>query len=218
MKRNIKKKLKEDELATGLGKSLEFVKKWQREMIIAAVAATVVVLFFFGFQLLKAQQVRKDSRTVGEIFELKAGLNKNPENVAKLQKLTSTGKFGRVASIALAAYYIDQGQFDKAGAALADIKDGSRDFFYYQAEDLKAQVDILKGENDKAIDLLKKIEEAKPKDYLLDAVLYHHAEALEKKGNLKEALDIYKKLQTDYPQSYYGYDASLKVQKQGGTK
>jgi predicted negative regulator of RcsB-dependent stress response len=218
MKRTIKKKLKEDELATGLNKFMQFVKKWEREIIIGVAAATVIILIFFGFQLLKAQQIRKDSRVAGEILELKSGLAKNPENVAKLEKLVGKGKFARLASISLAAYYVDQGQYDKARAALAGIKDGVRDFFYYQAQDLEAQIDILTGNYDQAIGILEKIEEAKPKDYLLDAVLYQHAQALEKKGSPQEALEIYKKLQADYPQSYYGYDAGLKVQKLAAAK
>lgn len=213
MKRVIKKKLKEDEFVSGMNKFMHFVRTWKREILIAAAAAAAVLLLFLGFQFLKAQQVKKDSRTAGEILELRGGLAAKPENVAQLEKLGSKGKFSRVSYISLATYWVEQGQLDKAQAALANIKDETKDFFYYQARDLSAQIAILKGEYDKAIDLLKKIGAEKPKDYLLDAVLFRHAEALEKKGDMAEALKLYKTLQADYAQSYFGYDASLKVKK-----
>ena len=213
MKRDIKKKLKEDEFVSGMNKFMHFVRTWEREILIAAAAAAAVLLLFLGFQFLKAQQVKKDSRTAGQILELRSGLAAKPENAAQLEKLGGEGKFSRVSYISLATYWVEQGQLDKAQAALAKIKDETKDFFYYQALDLSAQIAILKGEYDKAIDLLKKIEADKPKDYLLDAILFRRAEALEKKGDRTEALKLYKTLQADYAQSYFGYDASLKVKK-----
>jgi predicted negative regulator of RcsB-dependent stress response len=213
MKRKIKKQLKEDELVTGFQKFLEFAKTWQKEVIIFAVVVAVLAALYGSFQLIRAQQTKKESRRVGEILALRADLAKNPQNVAKLEQLGGTEKAARLAFISLATYWIEQGNLDKALASLAKIKDNPKDFFYYQAQDLTAQVEILKGRYDQAIQILKKIEEAKPKDYLLDVVLYHHAEALEKKGQPKEARDLYKKVQDEYAQTYFGYDASAKVKK-----
>jgi hypothetical protein len=36
---------------------------------------------------------------------------------------------------------------------------------------------------------------------------------LEKKGDRAEALKVFKKIQEEYPQSYYGYDAGLRARK-----
>jgi predicted negative regulator of RcsB-dependent stress response len=213
MKRKIKKQLKEDELVTGFQKFLEFAKTWQKEFLIFVVIVAVLAALYGSFQLIRAQQAKKESRRVGEILALRADLAKNPQNVAKLEQLGGTEKAARLAFISLATYWIEQGNLDKALASLAKIKDIPKDFFYYQAQDLTAQVEILKGRYDQAIQILKKIEEAKPKDYLLDVVLYHHAEALEKKGQPKEARDLYKKVQDEYAQTYFGYDASAKVKK-----
>jgi len=218
MKRSIKKQLKGDEFVSGMAKFMHFVKTWEREIIIAAVAVVAMIAIFFGLQFLKSQQAKKQSRLAGEILELRAGLAKSPENAAKLEQLGGSGKFARIANISLATYWIEQGQPDKAQAALDRIKDTSKDFFHYQAQDLSAQIAILKADYDRAVGILKKIEDEKPKDYLLDAVLYHHAEALEKKGNAPEALALYKKLQDEYAQSYYGYDASVRVRKLEATK
>jgi len=214
MKRQLKKQLKEDEFVSGFAKILHFAKIWERELIIAGVAVLAVALLFLGFQFLRSQQNAKDSLAAGEILNLRADLAKTPQNAAKLEQIAAKGgKFARVASLGLATHWVEQGDLDKAQAVLASVKDTPRDFIYYQVQDLAAQTAILKGEYDKAIGLLKKIEDAKPKDYLLDAVLFHEAEALEKKGSSVEALTLYKKLQAEYAQTYYGYDASLKVKK-----
>jgi predicted negative regulator of RcsB-dependent stress response len=214
MKRQLKRQLKEDEFVTGFGKIMHFAKIWERELIIAGAAVLTIALLFLGFQFLRSQQEAKDSRAAGEILDLRADLAKTPANAAKLEKIAAqSGKFARIASLSLATFWIEQGQLDKAQALLANVKETPKDFIFYQVQDLAAQTAILRGEYDKAIALLKKIEDAKPKDYLLDAVLFHKAEALEKKGSAVEALAVYKKLQDEYAQTYYGYDASLKVKK-----
>jgi predicted negative regulator of RcsB-dependent stress response len=213
MKRTIKKQLKEDEFITDMNKFWAFARKWQKEILIAAAALGAIVLLFFGFQFLKSQQINRDSRELGRILELRASLAKNPQSVATLEQAAAKGKYGRVAGLGVVTHWVEQGQLDKAQAALALIKDSPKDFFYYQGRDLAAQIAILKGDYDGAIGILKKVEEEKPKDYILDAVQFHHAEALEKKGSVAEALAMYKKLQEDFAQSYYGYDASLRVRK-----
>jgi predicted negative regulator of RcsB-dependent stress response len=213
MKRSIKKQLKEDVFVDDVNKFWNFIQSWRRELITAAIALGAVALLFLGFQFLKSQQAGKASRELGTILDLRASLAKNPQDAAKLEQAAAKGKFARVASVSLATYWIEQGQLDKAQAALAAVKDSPKDYFYYQAQDLAAQVAILKGEYDKAIAILKKIEDEKPKDYILDAVMFHRAEALEKKGSPSEALALYKKLQEEYAQSYFGYDASLRVKK-----
>jgi predicted negative regulator of RcsB-dependent stress response len=213
MKRKIKKQLKEDEFVSSFSKIFDFAKKWKKEIIAAAVIVALVAALFGGFQLIKAAQVRKDSRTAGEILELRVDLPKNPQNVARLEQLADRGKFSRLAAISLASYWLEQGDLDKAQKALAAVKDIPKDFFYYQAQDLTAQIEILKQSYDRAVAILKKIEDEKPKDYLLDAVLYRHAEALEKKGDKAGALKLYKRVQEEYMQTYFGYDASQKTRK-----
>jgi predicted negative regulator of RcsB-dependent stress response len=214
MKRQFKKQLKEDEFVSGMNKFMHILKVWERELIIAGAAALAIVLLFLGFQFLRAQQNARDSREAAQIMDLRTDLTKTPANVAKLEQIAAKGgKYGRVAAMSLATFWIEQGQLDKAQASLAGIKDTPKDFFYYQAQDLTAQTAVLKGDYDKALALLKKVEDAKPKEYLLDAILFHKAEALEKKGSIAEALAVYKKIQDEYAQTYYGYDASLKVKK-----
>ncbi|MCX6565855.1 MAG: tetratricopeptide repeat protein [Candidatus Aminicenantes bacterium] len=210
--------LKEDEFIHGMHGVVVFFQKWRTQLVMAGLLVVGLGVVFAGFQVIRAQQAKSQSRTLGEILALRADLPKVPENVAKLEALTGKGTFGRVASLGLATYWLEQGQTDKAQTALSSIKDSPRDFYYYQAKNLEAEITLLKGDPDGALAILNKIVEEKPKDYVLDAVLFRQAEALEKKGKTAEALALYKKVQAEYPQSYFGYDASLKVNKLEGAR
>jgi predicted negative regulator of RcsB-dependent stress response len=213
MKREIKKKLKEDEFVHGFSWLFDFAGKWRKELIIAGAVVVGLAILWTGVQILNGAQDHKNSAALGEILALRNDLGKNPQNVSKLEALAQKGKFARVASAQLAAYWVEQGALDKAEKVLAGAAGGPRDFFYYQAQDLAGQIAILKGEYDKAVKILQAVEDAKPKDYNLDAVLYHKAEALEKKGDAAGALALYKRIQTEYAQSYFGYDAGQKTRK-----
>jgi predicted negative regulator of RcsB-dependent stress response len=213
MKREIKKKLKEDEFVHGFSWLVDWVEKWKKEVIIAVAVIVGLALLWTGVQVLNGIQNRKNSAVLGEILTLRADLAKNPQSLPKLEALAVKGKFARVAGAQLASYWIEQGALDKAEKALPGPSAGPRDFFYFQARDLAAQIAMLKGDYEGAIKILQAIEDLKPADYNLDAVLYHRAEAMEKKGDAAGALALYKKIQTDYAQSYYGYDAGQKVRK-----
>ncbi|MGB8951106.1 MAG: tetratricopeptide repeat protein [Candidatus Aminicenantales bacterium] len=213
MKRVQRKQLKEDELLSGLNRFLGFVKKWTREIILFVVIVLGGLLLFSGFRLVKAQQTKRESRTLGQILALRSESSGNPGNLAKLEQLAGQGKFSRVAFILLANYWVEQSRLDKAQEYLGKIKPAPKDFFYYQAQHFRAQIEILRGNPERAVEILKKIEEEKPETFVLDAVLTLHAEALEKKGEKKEALNLYKRLQEEFPQTYYGYEASQKVRK-----
>lgn len=213
MKGKERHQLKGNAFVHGFQGVFEFVKKWRREFVMGGLLLVALAVVFAGFQVVRGQQAKGQSRKLGEIQSLRADLPKVPENVAKLEALVGKGKYGRVASLSLGTYWVEQGQLEKAQAALSGIKESPKDLYYYQAKDLAAQIAVRKGDLDGALAILKKIVDENPRDYLLDAVLYQQAEVLEKKGQMAEALALYKKIETDYAQSYYGYDASLKARK-----
>jgi predicted negative regulator of RcsB-dependent stress response len=213
MKREEMKKLKGDEFISGFGHVLDFIKTWRQEVLIGLVALAGLVILGSGLLILKNAQARSASASLGRILDLRAGLEQTPANIAQLEVLSRKGKFARVALNQLASYWIEKGELDKAAGVLAGLKESPKDFFYFQAKDLAAQVALLKGDADGALKILKAIEDAKPKDFTLDAILFHKAEALEKKGDRAAALEVFKKIQADYAQSYYGYDAGLRARK-----
>jgi tetratricopeptide (TPR) repeat protein len=215
MKRTERHHLKEDEIVSGFHRFVEFYKTWQREVLITAAVAGLVALVFGVLLLVRSHNRAVESRLVGDIVGLSADLDAKPENVARLEALAGKGGAGRLASLELAAYYAAKGDDAKAEALAGGISAVPKDLLYYQAQDLLAQVLVRKKDYAGAITIYKKIQEQNPEAYPLDAIMYHLAEAYELKGDTKEALDLYQKLQADFAQSYYGYEASLKVGRLG---
>lgn len=217
MKRVERKQLKEDEFVSGMGRILDLLKKWEKEIIIAAGVLAFLVLVFLGLTALKNRGLRKESRVIGEIIALRADLDKKPENLARLEKLAGGGRFARVAYLELATYWMEKGDLEKAEQRAGEVKSAPRDVLYYEAQELLAQIALKKKDFAKALDIYKRIEEEKPKSYPLDVVLFQ-GEALRLKGDIKEALAVFKKLQEEYSQTYYGYEASLKIGKLEGAR
>lgn len=211
MKRVMKKRLKEDEFVHTLTKIYDFAKKRSRELLVGAAAVALILLVVLVSNAIKAQSVKRDSRLLADILEISSQLKDNPDKVAELEALAGNGKFSRIAYLKLASYWIEQGDSGKAKAYLENISDNRKDITYYQAQDLLAQVYIRDKEFDKAITIYKTIEEEEQKDYALDAVLFHMAEAHEGKGELDIALELYKRVQDEYSQTFFGMDASQKV-------
>lgn len=218
MKRVERKQLKEDEFVSGVGKFFDLFKKWQKEIFIAAGVLALLVLAFFGLTELKHRGLRKESRVVSEIFALRADLDTKPENLAKLEALAGDGRFARVAYLELATYWMEKGDLEKAEKQAGEIKSAPKDVLYYEAQELLAQISLGKKDYAKALDIYKKIEEEKPKSYPIDVILFHKGEALQLKGDIKEATAVFKLLQEKYSQTFYGYEASLKVAKLEGAR
>jgi len=63
----------------------------------------------------------------------------------------------------------------------------------------------------KTREVYKEIEEENSKNYTLDPVLFHRAQAHEQKGEIEEALALYRRVQDEFSQTLYGFDASQKV-------
>ncbi len=213
MKRVVKKQLKEDEFVSTMTKVMDFFKTRTREVAIAAGVVVFLGCLYAGLRFIQAQNVRKESRLLARMLDLRSELGTKPEDLEKLQQLAGGGKFARLAYVLMATYWIEQGDTEKAKTSLENVKGEPKDFIHYQARDLLGQVNILEKKYDQAIAIYSQIEEEKPKAYSLDVILFHRAEALEGKGETKEAVSVYKKIQEEFPQSYYGYDAGMKAKK-----
>ena len=215
MKRTERHHLQENEMRHGLSWLVEFVKKWQKELTIVAAAVAFAAVVLMALVLVRAHGRSVQSRVVGEVSAVAAEAAQKPEKLAELEKLAGEGRYARLANLELAKHWLERGEWAKAEAALGSMPGSRKDLLYYQAEDLKGQVACGKKEYDKAIAIYRKVRDEKPKVYPLDAVLFRLAETHELKGETKEALEVYKKLQEEYSQTYFGYEASLKVGRLG---
>ena len=211
MKRTERHHLKEDEVRMGVDWFIHIYEMWQREVLIGAGVVAVAALIFLALFLVRSHAQSVQSRAIGEVVSLSQDLPTKPENLARLEALTAKGPGARLACLELAGYWAGKGDYAKAESYLGRIPAVPRDLLYYQAEDLRAQTLLRRKEYAKAAAVYQKIRDEKPKDYPLDAALFHLAEVYELGGQKKEALDLYSKLQTEYSQTYYGYEASMKA-------
>jgi predicted negative regulator of RcsB-dependent stress response len=213
MKKVIKKQLKEDEFVSTMTKIMHFFQTRLKEILIGLAAVAAVLLLYTGVRFIQAQQVKKQSRLLSQLLELRSTLSSKPENLDSLEKLAGNGKYARLGYVLLATHWVENNDLEKAKESLGKIPSTPKDFIYFQGQDLLAQINALQKNYDQAIAMFTEIEAAKPEAYSLDVVLFHKAEALEAKGARPEALALYKKIQEDYPQSYFGYDAAEKARK-----
>ncbi len=190
---------------------VDFSKEHTKEISIAGAGVAVLILVFLVFQLISARQMKKENQVLDQVLTLSSEIRENPEKIAELEELAGRGRFSRVGYLELAKYWFEKENFAKVTPYLDEISKGKKDLVYYQAQDLMGQVFISQNDYDNAIALYGKLEEENPKEYVLDAVLFHRAHAYEKKGETEEALVLYKRLQEEFSQTYFGYDASVKV-------
>ncbi len=213
MKRKFRKKLKEDELVTTVNKIFHFIQERKKKLMALVFGILFIVIIFAGMKFIRAKSKKNESRLLTQIINLHSDLNNKPENLTRLEELAGDGKFSRLAYVLLATYWMENGDSDKARSFVEKIPETPKDFFYYQAKDLLAQIHFKRKEYDKSFEIYKKIEEESPKDYSMDVILFHRAEVYEEKGEIEQALALYRRIQDEFLQTFYGYEASQKVGK-----
>jgi len=213
VKRKERKHLKGDEFVSSINKIVRFFQERTKGLVALVVLVAVLLLVFAGLKIVTGENRKKESLLLTKILNISSELKNNPENVAQLEELAGDGKFSRLAYLFLATYYVENGDNDKAQSYLGEMPENRKDTFYYQAQDLLAQIHFKRKDYDKAIEIYKKIEEEDPKDHSLDVVLFHRAEVHEEKGEDEEALALYKRVQEEFSQTFYGYDAGQKIKK-----
>ncbi len=211
MKRATRKHLKEDKFQKTVESIVDYTKEHTKKIAIAGAGIALLILIFLVVQLIKAQQIKRENLALDQILSLSSEIRKNPEKIAELEELAGKGEFSRLGYLELAKYWFEKEDYTKVTPYLEEIAKGKKDLLYYQAKDLEGQVFISQKNYEDAIALYGKLEEENPEEYVLDAVLFHKAQAHEKKGETEEALLLYKRLQEEFSQTYYGYDASAKV-------
>ncbi len=213
MKRLKRKQLKEDEFVSIVTRLFNFAKRRKKEIVIFMSLIVFSLLLFLGQKLVSIQSAKSQNRLLKEIIELSESLEVHPENIDKLIKLGGRGKFSRLAFLKVATYWSERGEFEKALQVLERVSPQRKDIFYFQAQDLKAQIFLKQNKPDKAIEIYAEIERKKPKEYPLDAIYFNKAKAYEEKGDLASALTLYKKLKDEFAHTYYGFEASLKMER-----
>jgi tetratricopeptide (TPR) repeat protein len=211
MKKKIKEQLKGDEFVSLVTRAIQVVKSRTKAMLAVVAGICVILLIFLGIKYIQAQSAKRESQTLGKIIQINSELNSDPTKLAELEKLGGGGKFSRIAYLKIAAYQFEQEDFDAVLEALGKIPESNKDLTYYQAQDLKAQVFIAQKKYDEALAIYQEIEDQNPKDYSLDVVLFQKAKIIQEMGDPAQALEIFKRIKQDFPQTFYGYEATQEI-------
>jgi len=211
MKGRERKQLKQDYFISIVTKSVDFVKDNWKAFVLAAGGLVLLGVIFVAGRLIQAKHLRDQSVILGEIIEISAELEENPEKIQELEQIADKGKYARVAYLKLAAYWMEKEDFEKALATLENLAKGKKDLVFYQGLDLTADIHMKRKEYDAALEIYNRIEKEKPKSYPIDKILFQKAQVLEEKGDTEAALALYKTIQEEYAQTYYGFDAGAKI-------
>jgi tetratricopeptide (TPR) repeat protein len=211
MKRTERKHLKEDEFASGLQRFYSVFTHNKGIFFVGLGIIALAVLIFLGVRFLQGQRLARQGRIESQILEIYSGLDKQPGDTARLEEMATHGRTGRLAYLLLGNYWISQGNPQKAEALLAKVKDNPKDLIYYQAQDLLGQIYFQRKDYDKAIEIYKAIQADEPQEFPVDQAIFRQAEALEKKGQKAEALTLYKKIQEEFMEGAFAYQAAQKV-------
>jgi len=213
MKKKVKRQLKTDEFANLMSRIFDFFKSNQREFTIAGAAVLVIALVFLSVRYVQAVNSRKQSEILGQILQLESEIKDNPDSLVELEQMAGKGKFGRLAAIKAAALNFERGRTGKALELLQSVPSAPQDMVYYQARDLLGQVYFSQQQYDEALAVFSEIERENPRVYPMDIILYRKARVLAARNDVDLAIEAFTKLQTDFPNSYYGYEATREAQK-----
>ncbi len=223
MKRRERKHLKEDEFVSTMTKMIRFFRQYQRELKIAAVSLAIIIGLIAVIRVIQIKSSERANMELATILKLSnnlrnkvSSLEEVPNEVTELEKLAGRGKFSRLAYLYLATYWVEKNDLAKAQSYLEKFPDQPRDLFYYQALDLLGEILIWRQEYNRAIELYEALEKEKNMPYVRESILIHLAEALEKKGEQKKALEKYRQLQQEFPYSAYVWNIADRIRRLGG--
>lgn len=223
MKRRERKHLKEDEFVSTMTKIVRFFRQYQRELKIIGISLLVVIILISIIRVIQINSSDRANRQLATILKLnrelreKAGSSEDLRaELSQLEKLAGRGRYSRLAYLYLATYWVEKNDLSRAQAYLEKFPGEPRDLFYYQARDLLGEILIWRQDYDRAIKLYEELEKEKNMPYLKESILFHLAEALEKKGERSQALEKYRQLQQEFPYSAYIWNVADKIRRLGG--
>ena len=211
MKRKERRHLKSNEFAEFIQKALDFLRIHTREFTAAAAVIAVAIVIILGVRYINARNLEKQSRILARINKLSQQVRDDPQKLEELKDLAGPGKFARAGTIHIAAYHIENGEFDKAMEAVDSMPGSPKDILYYQSRELKALVLLKQEKYTEALEVFEAIEMENPNNYVMDGILFKKAEVLKKMGRVDDAIEVYKRITEEYTGTYYVMEAQQEL-------
>ncbi len=197
MKRELKKKIKEDELATSLKWLTKFFRENQREILIGFSIVAFALLCFFAYKTYSQIIINKENVILGRFI--------SGNSYVSAEKLPPRWRtFGHLK---IASNLYSQGKMKEALGEISKIKSTKKDIYYYQSLLLKGDIYKGMGNFDKAIEEYKKITLEKPKDFPWELAILKMAYCYKEMGKREDAILALRRIIGEFPNSPYFTEA-----------
>jgi len=230
-----RKDMKRDELATAVGRGMEYAGSHARTLIIGlGVLALIAVLFlvsrvFMGSRAEKANEslahamkvyqapldataAKPDDPTNPTFAEPGARRDSAKKLFEGVRKDYGMSEAADVAGLYLAQIAAEEGQLDKARELWTEFVDDNKDSLLAgQARVNLIQLDRQQGKNEDLSQRLKSMLEQDEPGLPKDVILFELATTQEQLGRKQEALQSWRRLSEEYPESAYRNVAQQKI-------
>lgn len=230
-----RKEIKRDELATALGRGVDYAESHVRTIlyavggVLALLAIGVGIYFFLGSRARKANEAlsyalkvdqapiqatgAKPDDKVEPSFATEAARDaKSKELFTALHDDFGGTEAGDVAALYLAQIAADEGQLDRARELWNDFVDGHGDHALAGEARLNLfALDRKQGKGEELVTRLRGMLEESEPPLPKDVLLHEMAVTQEQLGRPQEAVQAYQQIVDDYPQSPYRQDAQQKL-------
>lgn len=211
MKRKERRHLKANEFAEFTRKVIRFIGDHSRAIAIGAAVIAAAVLIVLGLRFIQSKNLEKQSRILAQINQVSRELREDPQKMEELKDLAGQGKFDRSGHIHIAAYHIENGDYEKALEAVEKIPQKPKDIIYYQSREIKALALWKQKKYEDALEVFEAIEKEDPKGYAMDGILFQKAEILKEMGRTDEAVEVLQKITREYSRTYYAMEAEQEL-------
>ncbi|HEX6865236.1 MAG TPA: tetratricopeptide repeat protein [Thermoanaerobaculia bacterium] len=230
-----RKEIKRDELATALGRSVDYAESHVRTILYAVggvlllLAIGVGVYFFLGARAKKANEALSYALRVDQAPIQAAGAKPDDKSEpsfateaardAKSKELFTAlhddfggTEAGDVAALYLAQMAADEGQLDRARELWNEFVDDHGDHALAGEARLNLfALDRKQGKGEELVTRLRGLLEESEPPLPKDVLLHEMAVTQEQLGRPQEAVQAYQQIVDDYPQSPYRQDAQQKL-------
>jgi predicted negative regulator of RcsB-dependent stress response len=212
----------QDEITTTIQNFTEIAYARKKELITGAAVLLVLALAFLGWRYYSASRNAAAQAQLGEVIDIfrdsaiTVEKEKFEKTAAAAQKTIDS--YGSSPAGTIARYYLALSQDGLGNTAdavknLQQVIDGGDAEHKPVAQFALAQIHSRHGEFQKAIDVLKQLEQSG--GFSKSAVLYELGSASEAGGQLEQARTYYSKVVTDFPDSSFREASEVALKRRG---
>ncbi|MCU0289758.1 MAG: tetratricopeptide repeat protein [Acidobacteria bacterium] len=204
MKKKEREHLKEDPFQIFIEKTLGWLQKFKKEIVISAAAVVGIVLIILLVIFLKSGSISTENRLYSEAIAIQESQTLTlDQKIEQLKKLNSKSGISADIQISLAALYFEKGDLAKTREILEKFSGSKFRIINDKKTLLEAEVLNSSGKEKEALDILYKLYSDPKSEISKDFILLKMARIQFKTGQLDMAAANLKKISEDYPQSVY---------------